>query len=468
MADNFKFVQTQSTTLAGAGATISDTSIVLASFQTIDGVNLAMTDFGSIGYMTLEPNSGTQEEQISFTGITQNANGTATLTGVSTVLFISPYTETSGLAKTHAGGTKAIVTNTAGFYNRLTGKDDDETINGIWTFVQPPISATNPTGSTQVANKAYVDGVAVAGAPNADLTTKGIIEIATTAEINSGSTTGGTGASIVMRPDQFVASNIGLAAVGNNTDIAVGTGNKFVTQTGLQHNAEKYAADAQGSDTYVITLSPVPTSYTNGMIVYFKANTTNTGAASINVNSLGAKTIVKGVNTTLANNDILAGQFCTIIYDGTNFVLQNPVSTNQLLLFKTGNFTHDMTSGTATVIAHGLGVTPKVVRMSMVQKSTPSGAGTGPTVQVVSYGVYDGTTQNCNYVAVGTNGGPFYLSTQDITHIIHYGFSSTTAGADSDRMLGAVSVDATNITVTWTNDAGSPTGIGDVIWEVAG
>lgn len=121
-------------------------------------------------------------------------------------------------------------------------------------------------------------------------------------------------------------SNTNDALVGDNTDITPSTGNKFVTQTGLQHNAEKYAADAGSTDTYVITLSPVPTSYTNGMIVYFKANTINTGAATLNVNSLGAITIVKYVNTTLIDGDIAAGQFCTVIYNGTNFVLQNPTS----------------------------------------------------------------------------------------------------------------------------------------------
>ena len=116
------------------------------------------------------------------------------------------------------------------------------------------------------------------------------------------------------------------ALVGNNLDIAVGTGNKFITQTWLQHNAEKYAADSGSNDTYVITLSPAPTSYTNGMVVYFKANTVNTWAATINVNSLGAKTIVKGVNTTLADGDIAAWQLCTLIYDWTNFVLQTPTA----------------------------------------------------------------------------------------------------------------------------------------------
>jgi hypothetical protein len=90
------------------------------------------------------------------------------------------------------------------------------------------------------------------------------------------------------------------------------------------NGAINYAADAGSSDTYAITLDPAPSDYYTGMQVIFKANTANTGAATLNVNSLGAKTIVKAVSTALANNDILANMFCLCIYDGTNFVLMNP------------------------------------------------------------------------------------------------------------------------------------------------
>lgn len=166
MSDNFKFVQNQVATLAGSGVSAAATSIILTSFYQIDGTTtLTMTNFGTIGYGTIEPGNATQEEQISFTGITQNANGTATLTGVSTVLFISPYTATSGLAKSHPGGSQFIISNTAGFYNSLTGKDDDETITGTWTFTNPnyPLmdaSSPLPTAAAQLATKAYVDSVA--------------------------------------------------------------------------------------------------------------------------------------------------------------------------------------------------------------------------------------------------------------------------------------------------------------------
>lgn len=97
--------------------------------------------------------------------------------------------------------------------------------------------------------------------------------------------------------------------------------------------AADFAADAGANDTYTATLSPAITAYVTGARYRFKANTANTGAATINFNSLGAKTIVKlagGITTALADNDILAGQWVECVYDGTNMQMEsqlgNPAS----------------------------------------------------------------------------------------------------------------------------------------------
>lgn len=89
-----------------------------------------------------------------------------------------------------------------------------------------------------------------------------------------------------------------------------------------------YCADAGASDTYACSISPapIPLSYQTGFPYSFKANTANTGAASINFNSIGAATIVKvagGVTTALADNDIRAGQVVSLVYDGTNMQMQS-------------------------------------------------------------------------------------------------------------------------------------------------
>lgn len=139
-----------------------------------------------------------------------------------------------------------------------------------------------------------------------------------------------------ITPTVYLSSNGDGSALTGLTKSQVGLGNVDNTSDATKNSASavlssktlatfNYAADAGSNDSYVISLSPAPASYTAGMIVFFKANTVNTGAASINVNSLGVKTIVKRVNTTLANGDIPALALCMLIYDGTNFVLLNPV-----------------------------------------------------------------------------------------------------------------------------------------------
>lgn len=87
-----------------------------------------------------------------------------------------------------------------------------------------------------------------------------------------------------------------------------------------------YCADAGSNDTYACNLNPAITAYTTGACYRFKANTANTGAATISFNAIGAKTIKKvagGVTTDLSDNDIRAGQIADVCYDGTNMQMQS-------------------------------------------------------------------------------------------------------------------------------------------------
>lgn len=97
-------------------------------------------------------------------------------------------------------------------------------------------------------------------------------------------------------------------------------------QTALNNKTTYYTGtDAGANDSYVVTLSPVPPSLTAGMIVIFRANTANTTGCTINVNGLGVVNILKRVSTTPATGDILSQMWCMLVYNGTNFILLNPV-----------------------------------------------------------------------------------------------------------------------------------------------
>jgi hypothetical protein len=76
---------------------------------------------------------------------------------------------------------------------------------------------------------------------------------------------------------------------------------------------------ASGTDTYVATFSPAFPSYFAGMVIQVYFTNANTGASTVNVDGLGAKSIVKGGNTALGSGDIIAGTIYKLVYDGTNF-----------------------------------------------------------------------------------------------------------------------------------------------------
>jgi len=78
--------------------------------------------------------------------------------------------------------------------------------------------------------------------------------------------------------------------------------------TNLQTGAYFYVVTSGSANAYVAA-TPALAAYAAGNIILMKANFSNTGAATINLNSLGAKSIKKldGV-TALAANDIISGQ----------------------------------------------------------------------------------------------------------------------------------------------------------------
>lgn len=226
MTFNQKFAQLQTFYLAGGGASIGDTSITLQSMLSIDGGTLSMSsDFGTSGFGTLEAGNGNLEEQLVFTGLTNNSNGTVTLTGISNVSFLFPYTQTPGLLKTHAGSATFIISNTSGFYNELTSTADDEVITGLWQFpngANTPILGTTyvaPTLQNQVASKGYADSIAIAGAPNATTAVQGLVQLPTRAQAAAGTATGSTGASMAIPTSMSSATG------------ASGTTTAVITQT---------------------------------------------------------------------------------------------------------------------------------------------------------------------------------------------------------------------------------------------
>lgn len=351
---------------------VGDTTATLTSATDDDGVALPTGTYG----LTLDRKSSSKEYiQCTLTGTALTAIYSVSRQGV----------RTSGFARTHRKGAEVIISD----FSALKRINDvlDGAVN---------LDASTPLGydgtatistANQLATKAYVDGIAIAGSPDATTSTKGIGRVSV--------------APVSAAIPIFVGDNDGRvptqgendSLVGNNTDVAVGTGNKMVTQTGLQHNAEKYVLDTSGSSTaYVAVLSPLATSLTTGMVIYIKivnANTTTTPTLTL-TGTATAKTIVKGTSTALAVGDIGANSFNTLIYDGTNMVLQNPTNVSIITPTKINVTTTDVTTTattadvlTASVPANTLGTNGGV--FGEIYFSWASASGTAKQV-LLKYG----------------------------------------------------------------------------------
>lgn len=265
--------------------------------------------------------------------------------------------------------------------------------------------------------------IASPSASDASTTVKGVVELGTYAETIARTTTGGTGAKLVVTPDNLT--------------------------TVLTYD---YQADSVGTDSYAITCSPAPTAYTTGMRFTFKAGTANTGACSLNVNSLGAKTIKKNVSNDLSTGDILANQIVEVVYDGTNFQLVSLRGTT--MYFANGTTTKNAADASTTqTIAHGLGIAPKKVRIIAISSGSVA-SGTDPGMYYAQT-VYNGTTQS----SVSIN-----KATATTTAVYTDFRISNGALGSGNESVGVVTVDATNINIAWTKN-GSATGTFTLLWE---
>lgn len=354
MADTRKFLQVQKTSLAGSGISATATTIILSSLEhiaAVGGGTVAMTDLGTLAWGTLEPGTS-REEVISFTGITQNADGTATLTGVTRNLkTYSPYDQYSATGYAHAGGAVFIITNNPQMYDNFANKGNDETITGLWDFSTsiPTLPASNPTTANQATRKTYVDGLdalamhlagtetvtgvktftstakpkydthptfsaneelidkkyaddlAIAGAPNASETVKGIVEEATDAEVTAGTAAGATGARLFVNPAK-------LTSAGASSSSGTTEANKIIRANSTGKLDVSYLIGGTGADGALSISSGTTTVNLGGaqfyVLNYTSISITGTGKLAFsNPHANGTTIIIRSQgNVTLTSS----------------------------------------------------------------------------------------------------------------------------------------------------------------------
>lgn len=304
----------------------------------------------------------------------------------------------------------------------------------------------DPTSAQDAATMGYVDGVSIAGAPNASTTTKGITKMSV-APVSA------TSPISVGDNDPRLTYNDGTASASN----------KSVTQSGYQKGAEIVATTGGSANAYTLTLSPAIAAYTTGQRFFAKIHAANTNTSTMAVNGLSALTIKKVDGSNVSSGDLRLNKYYEFLYDGTNLqvigeIFQNAAtadaffaaltaSASQInavangsggsvtthshpdnIVYATGN------GSTSQSVAHGLGAAPNLSEI----RATLSGSG---VLRATSWG---DTSNKCIFERVYNSGGSDTAEDgTDATKAVNVRTGST-------AITATVTVDATNVNFTWS------------------
>lgn len=212
-------------------------------------------------------------------------------------------------------------------------------------------------------------------------------------------------------------------------------------------------SESGSSNTFTCTPSvatrKAPDAYYTGMIVRFNATHGNTGAATINVASLGSKDIKKADGTTaLSSGDIVTTGLTELWYDGSVFRLQGSGLGYQSPLTTQGDLLYYGASGLARLAAGAVG--------SWLRSG---GAGANPSwvqnLEVV-VGTYTGNGVDNRTITVGfadTSKRPKWVLEQGTTggHWMFDGQPNGYAPSDASSQANGIKSITTNGFVVGTN-----------------
>jgi hypothetical protein len=208
---------------------------------------------------------------------------------------------------------------------------------------------------------------------------------------------------------------------------------------------ESQIANASGTNTITLSYSPTVTSYETDKVYTFKAAATNTGAVTLNIDTVGATAVQTIGGSALASGEIKVNQIHKVFYNGTNFRLINQWNSTFI-----GTTTRDISSTGAQNIT-GLGFTPSCL---ILMANTTSGT-VGSSI-----GFADGTNDYCLIWYEGT--AAFEMSTSRSIVI-----DNSTGGATARAGAVVSSLDSDGFTLTWTHDVGSPTGTATLLYKAS-
>jgi hypothetical protein len=151
--------------------------------------------------------------------------------------------------------------------------------------------------------------------------------------------------------------------MGNNkiTNLAVGTAaTDAANLSQVQSTTAKLVNSISGADTITGTMSPNLAAYATGQMFYFIAAGDNTGAVTLNIDSLGAKAVTRDGSVALAAGDIKSGEVVVVVYDGTRFQVVSQINSSGNATFANVSITSALNVGGVATFSAGTAAAPSI------------------------------------------------------------------------------------------------------------
>lgn len=277
----------------------TDTSFTLASFlEPVTNTPYTMDLLNTqIIFFTIGPKT-TSSEFVSATGITQNVNGTATITGVTRGLAKKyPFSTSSAFKLPHSGKTPVILSDAPQVFQEYLSLNNDETVGGIKTFTLSPIVPTGGTG-TQAANNQDIANAISGASGTATNLIFGTVKLSVAAVSGPNPIVVGNNDPRVTTPLIVSLGGTGQIALTANALLAGGTTTTgVVQQTGLGTTTQVLHGNASGIPTFGAV---VLTSDVSGILPVANGGT---GSATPTFSFVGAVTTNNYSGSSTQNSD---------------------------------------------------------------------------------------------------------------------------------------------------------------------
>lgn len=243
-----------------------------------------------------------------------------------------------------------------------------------------------------------------------------------------------------------------------HTNAAVATARSdYATYGQLQDSAGQYVATVGGTAT-AITLTPSPaiTAYATGQAFKFKTGSAATGATTVAISGLTAKTVVNQDGGAIVSGQWASGELITITYDGTNFIAQNrnfvsPVVVGDITV---GNVKASGSAG--VVIQNSAGTTVATIGSAASVNSSFAGPVTITNSSGTGLTITNTGTSDCIRVLDASGDATYWQIDDSGRQIQGHSAYLTLLGGDQ-QLIGTSAV--SRAFASYSNDALGPTAI---------